>query len=65
MNILSSFKQGIAKVSRTKRMVFFAWFVNVVIAMPLALPVLSQLDGYLRNTVMDEKPKHKTIENLT
>jgi hypothetical protein len=55
MNILSAFKQGIAQVSRTKRMVFFAWFVNVVITMPLALPALSQLDGYLRNSVMDEK----------
>ena len=55
MNILSAFKQGIAQVSRTKRFVFFAWFVNVVITMPLALPVLSQLDGYLRNTVMEEK----------
>jgi hypothetical protein len=59
MNILSAFKQGIAKVSRTKRMVFFAWFVNVVITLPLALPVLSQLDGYLRNTVMDEKILHR------
>ena len=55
MKIVSAFKQGIAQVSRTKRMVFFAWCVNVVITMPLALPVLSQLDGYLRNTVMDEK----------
>jgi hypothetical protein len=55
MKIISVFKLGIARVSRTKRMIFFAWFVNVVIAMPLALPVLTQLDGYLRNTVMDEK----------
>ncbi len=55
MNILSAFKQGIAQVSRTKRLICFAWFVNVVIAMPLALPVLTQLDGYLRNSVMDEK----------
>jgi hypothetical protein len=55
MNILSAFKQGMTQVSRTKRMVFFAWVVNVIVAMPLALPVMNQLDGYLRNTVMDEK----------
>ena len=55
MKILSVFKVGIAQVSRTKRMVFFAWFVNILIAMPLALPALNQLDGYLRGTVMDEK----------
>ncbi|HCV42585.1 MAG TPA: hypothetical protein DGH68_03805 [Bacteroidetes bacterium] len=54
MTIFAAFKQGMMQVSRTNRMVFFAWFVNVVIAMPLALPVLSQLDGYLRGTVMDE-----------
>lgn len=54
MTIFAAFKQGMMRVSRTKRMVFFAWCVNVVIAVPLALPVLSQLDGYLRGTVMDE-----------
>jgi hypothetical protein len=59
MNILSAFKQGIGRASRTKRMIFFAWCVNVVIAMPLALPVLTQLDGYLRNSVMDEKILHR------
>ena len=55
MKILSSFKQGIAQVSRTKRMILFAWFVNVLIALVLAFPALRQLDGYLRDTVMDEK----------
>ncbi|MCX6143303.1 MAG: hypothetical protein NTZ35_08790 [Ignavibacteriales bacterium] len=59
MNIISAFKLGLSRVSHTKRMVLFAWFVNVVIAMPLALPVLSQLDGYLRNTVMDDKILHR------
>jgi hypothetical protein len=59
MDIISAFKLGLSRVSRTKRMVLFAWFVNVVIAMPLALPVLSQLDGYLRNTVMDEEILHR------
>jgi len=55
MKILSAFRHGFSRVSHTKRMVFFVWFVNVLITIPLALPVLSQLDGYLRNTVMDEK----------
>jgi hypothetical protein len=55
MNIISTLKQGVEQVSRTKRMVLFAWFVNVLFALVLALPVLKQLDGYLRNTVMDEQ----------
>jgi hypothetical protein len=54
MNILSAFKQGITQVAKTKRMVFFAWFVNVVIALPLALPALNQLDTYLRTSIADE-----------
>jgi hypothetical protein len=36
-------------------MILFAWFLNVLFAMVLAFPVLKQLDGYLRETVMDEK----------
>lgn len=55
MNIMSSFKQGVKLASRTKRMILFAWFANVLIAMVLAFPALKQLDGYLRDTVMDEK----------
>jgi len=54
MKVISVIKDGFSRVSHTKRMVLFAWCVNVVIALPLALPVLSQLDGYLRTTVMDE-----------
>ena len=55
MNILSSLKQGFKLASRTKRMILFAWFLNVLFAMVLAFPVLKQLEGYLRDTVMDEK----------
>jgi hypothetical protein len=55
MNIMSSFIQGVKLASRTKRMISFAWFLNVLFAMVLALPVLKQLDGYLRDSVQDEK----------
>lgn len=55
MNILSSLKQGFRLASRTKRMILFAWFLNVLFAMVLALPTLKQLDAYLRESVMDEK----------
>ena len=55
MNIVSSFKQGVKLAARTKRMILFAWFLNVLFAMVLALPAMKQLDGYLRNSVMDEK----------
>ncbi|MEK6754942.1 MAG: hypothetical protein AABZ02_02200 [Bacteroidota bacterium] len=59
MTIISSFKQGLRQVSHTKRMVLFAWFVNVLFALVLALPFLNTLDGYLRGTVMDERLLHQ------
>jgi hypothetical protein len=55
MKIISSFLQGLKLTRRTKRMIFFAWFVNVLLAMAIALPAMKQLDGYLSGTVMDEK----------
>mgnify|MGYP001042418220 CR=1 FL=1 len=55
MSILSSFKQGFERTTKTKRMIFFAWFVNVLFALVVALPFLNTLNGYVRDTVMDEK----------
>jgi hypothetical protein len=60
MKILSSFKQGLTLTRRTKRMIFFAWFVNVVLAMAIALPTMKQLDGYLRGSVADEQILERT-----
>ena len=54
MKILDTFKHGFAQAMRTKRMILFAWFINVLFAIVIALPFLNQLDGYLRDTVMDE-----------
>jgi len=55
MKIIATLKQGLAETSRTKRMILFAWFVNVLFALVLALPLLNTLDNYLRGTVMEEK----------
>jgi hypothetical protein len=55
MKIISTLKQGLAQTSHTKRMILFAWFVNVLFALVLALPLLRTLDNYVRGTVMEEK----------
>jgi len=55
MKIISTLKQGFGQTSRTKRMILFAWFVNVLFALVLALPLLNTLDNYLRGTVMEER----------
>jgi hypothetical protein len=55
MKIMSTLKQGFSQTSRTKRMILFAWFVNVLFALVLALPLLNTLDNYVRGTVMEER----------
>lgn len=53
--VLLSFKRGISQVSGTKRFVLFAWFINTLFALSLAVPLLNQLDGYIGGTVMEER----------
>lgn len=53
--ILQSLKQGFAKVNRTKRMVLFAWVVNVAMALVLALPLFNQLNTYIRSTLREDE----------
>jgi hypothetical protein len=55
MKIISFLKQGFSQTYQTKRMILFAWFVNVLFALVLALPLLNTLDNYLRGTVMEER----------
>ena len=54
MTTFQYFKQGISKVRHTKRMILFAWAVNLLVALVLAFPLRNQLDSYIRNTVMED-----------
>ncbi len=63
MTTIELFKQGISRVRRTKRMVLFAWAVNLSVALILAFPLRNQLDSYLRNTVMEEQVLQKMNDN--
>jgi len=53
--ILRSLTHGIVNVNRTKRMVLFAWMLNVTLALALALPLFSQLNAYLRQSVRGDE----------
>jgi hypothetical protein len=53
--IFQALQEGVAKVMRTKRMVFFAWAVNVALALVLALPLVHQLDAYIGGTLREEE----------
>ncbi len=53
--IISAFRQGAARVQQSKRMVIFAWLVNVTLTLAVALPMLSQLENYVKGTVLEER----------
>ncbi|MCI0707540.1 MAG: hypothetical protein L0Y80_08675 [Ignavibacteriae bacterium] len=53
--VIQSLKRGFANVNKTKRMVFFAWVLNVAFGLTLALPLFDQLNDYLRTTVREDE----------
>ncbi|MBI4417402.1 MAG: hypothetical protein HY563_01405 [Ignavibacteriales bacterium] len=55
MSIFQSFRIGFQQVRQAKRMILFAWIVNVVLALTVTVPLLNLLDGYIRDTVHEEQ----------
>jgi len=63
MTIIQNFKRGISKTRQTKRMILFAWFVNLSLALLLSFPFRNQWDTYVRNTNADERLMQAMDEN--
>ncbi len=63
MTTIQHFKHGISKTRQTKRMILFAWFVNLSLALLLAFPFRNQWDTYVRNTNADERLMQAMDEN--
>ncbi|MBI2620139.1 MAG: hypothetical protein HYW57_08670 [Ignavibacteriales bacterium] len=55
MDVLQAFRLGVRKTNQAKRIIFFAWLVNTALAMTVVLPMLSRLDDYIGDTVMEEQ----------
>lgn len=55
MKVRAALALGIRKVNRTKRLVAFAWTVNVLLALVAAGPMLEALDEAIAPTVMEER----------
>lgn len=55
MTLRASFALGIRKVNRTKRMIVFAWLLNVLITLVVAVPMLGLLEAAIGPTVMEEQ----------
>lgn len=63
MTTIQHFKHGISKTRQTKRMILFAWFVNLSLALLLSFPFRNQWDTYVRNTNADERLMQAMDEN--
>jgi hypothetical protein len=55
MTVRGSLALGFRKVNRTKRMIAFAWIVNVLLTLVVAAPMLAMLDASIAPTVMEER----------
>lgn len=55
MAMFPAIRIGWKQVNQTKRMVVFAWLVNVTLTLIVAIPLLLQLNNYIRNGVMEEQ----------
>ena len=55
MAIFQSLRIGWKQVNQTKRMIVFAWLVNVTLTLIVAVPLLIQLNNYIRGGTMEEQ----------
>ena len=63
MRILQALRIGIRQVNQTRRMVVFAWLVNVTLSLTIAVPFLSQVDSAVRGTILEERLLEQTDSN--
>lgn len=55
MAIFPALRIGWKQVNQTKRMIVFAWLINVTLTLIVAVPLLLQLNNYVRGGVMEEQ----------
>lgn len=55
MSIVQAFRIGFVQVRQAKRMVLFAWIVNLILALTVAFPLISLLDETIAPTVYEER----------
>ncbi|MBM4169989.1 MAG: hypothetical protein FJ215_12665 [Ignavibacteria bacterium] len=53
--ILHAFTSGFSQVGRSKRLIIFAWILNVALSFVVVVPLLNTLDGYIGDTVNEEE----------
>lgn len=55
MRIFQALRIGIRQVNQTRRMIVFAWLVNVTLSLVVAVPFLLQVESAVRGTVLEER----------
>lgn len=55
MRIVQALRIGIRQVNQTRRMIVFAWLVNMTLSLLVAVPYLTQVESAVRGTVLEER----------
>jgi len=55
MGVVQAFRLGLGKTNQSKRMIVFAWLVNVALAMIVVVPLLTRLDASIGPTAIEER----------
>lgn len=63
MRIFQALRIGVQQVNQTRRMVLFAWLVNITLSLTIAVPFLLQVDTSVRGTILEERILEQTDAN--
>ncbi|MEX0602736.1 MAG: hypothetical protein WD295_05295 [Bacteroidota bacterium] len=63
MSIVQILRAGLTRVGKTRRLVLFAWLVNVLATAIVAIPMLALLEQSIGNTIMEERLLEKIETN--
>jgi len=63
MTSLQALSMGLYRTSRSKRIILFAWFINVMLTLFVVLPMFNQLNTSIRETVKEEELVQHMDEN--
>lgn len=63
MSFRSSVAVGFKRVVRTPRLVLFAWAVNILLGLMVALPMFAMLDAYIGDTLYEQTLMERMDQN--
>ena len=63
MTVWEPLSTGVQRALRTPRLILFGWLINLALALTVAAPMFSMLDGYIGGTVYEEPLRERMSIN--